>query len=91
MEILSFDDEPCRSIVFTSDVGYTLFTNDPLYTSQGSVLGNDYRSDPGPRVYGKSRARYKLKIESPGDLEMVDGNIIVDNGNSSRPFGDEKI
>jgi hypothetical protein len=82
---------PCWPSVLTGDMGYALLTDDAWYKSQSIVVGDDYKSDPGPRAQGVIRPRYKREVDILQGLELADGNIIVDNGNSSRLLSDEEI
>lgn len=81
----------CRPTVLTGDVGYPLFTDDPWYTSQGITIHGDYNSDPGPRTSTIARPLYKRELDTLDELDFVDGNLIVDNGNSSRPLSHEEL
>lgn len=79
---------PCYPSVLTADVGFALMTDDPWY--QGVHL-NDYNFDPGMKTKGKVKPNYKRDSNFPGQLDYVDGNIIVDDGNSSRHVLDEEL
>jgi hypothetical protein len=59
----AFTVNPCWPSVLTGNMGYALLTEDPWYTSQNIVVGNDYRRNPSPRTQGVSRPRYKREID----------------------------
>jgi hypothetical protein len=75
----------------TADVGYTLFTDDPWYTSQGIVINGDYNSHPGPKTINALFPVLKRGSKPVAELDLVEGNLIVDDGFSSRELSDEEI
>jgi hypothetical protein len=81
----------CRPSVLTADVGYALFTDDPWYTSQGIVINGDYNSHPGPKTINAPFPVLKRGSEPVAELDLVEGNLIVDDGFSSRELSDEEI
>jgi hypothetical protein len=78
----------CRPSVLTADVGYAIFTDDPWY---GKVRISDYNFDPGQKAYNVQVPQYKRSPELQDVPKYVDGNMIIDNGNSSRHLSREEL
>ncbi|OTA23824.1 hypothetical protein BTJ68_12187 [Hortaea werneckii EXF-2000] len=78
----------CRPSVLTADVGYALLTDDPWYNG---VRISDYRSSPGRKTQGVKKPVFRRDEELMEVLDFVDGKMVVDEGNSSRPAYQEEI
>lgn len=81
----------CRPSVLTADVGHALLTDDPWYNG---VRISDYRSSPGRKTQGVKQPVFRRDdelMEGLEALDFVDGRMVVDEGNSSRPAYQEEI
>jgi hypothetical protein len=78
----------CRPSVLTADVGYAVFTDDPWYKG---VRIPDYQFPPGAKTKGKQQPSFKRDVNFLDGLDYVDGNMIVDEGNSTRRASREEI
>lgn len=87
-DVQGLSANPCRPSVLTADVGYALFTDDPWY---GVVRLNDYNNSPGQKTIGVNQPLLRRDGQVLGSLDYVDGKMVVDNGNSSRPASDEEL
>lgn len=80
---------PCRPSALTADVGYALFTTDPWYGR--NRIDGDYNSSPGQKTVGVDVPVLRRDTEIWDPVGYVDGNIIVDNGNSSRHASHDEL
>lgn len=84
----------CRPSVLTADVGFALQTDDPWY---GGIQISAYNSNPVvPK--GTTQPDYKRDEDSawnvvvdPGDVDYVDGKMVVDEGNSTRLASEREL